>query len=103
MIKDEMGRVWDMLLMQIQKRRIKIEAKIAFAFDFGTKELMNMVGLQGTNADIRSVQLLDDKNMKLSEDKIVCTDILELAKTVNFIKKQEDIEKKREQAKNKIY
>jgi len=103
MIKDEMTRIWDMLLIQVEKRRIKIDNKVSFSFDFGAKELMNMVGIQGTQAEIRAVHILDDKNMRLENGKLFCTDIMELYKTVTFRKKQEDLEKKREKAKNQIF
>ena len=103
MIKDDMGRIMDMLLIQVEKSRAKIAAKETFAFDFGTKELMNMVGIQGMKAEMLTVQLLEDKNIKLLGNKIICTDVFELAKTVSFTKKRLDMEKKREQAKNKMY
>ncbi len=101
LIKDTIGRIYDTLLIQIEKQKIKIEPKQPHNFEFGTRELINMVGLPADKGDVLMVQLLEDKHMKLEEGKIICTDIEELEKTVNFFKKKASMERKREESKNK--
>jgi len=60
-----------------------------------------MVGLPQKEGEALIVQLLEDKNMALESGKIICTDISELEKTVQFFKKQTALERKREASKNK--
>lgn len=99
-IRDPMGRIYDTLLIQIEKQKIKIDAKQSHNFEFGTKELINMVGLTPEKGDMYVVQLLEDKHFLLEEGKIICTDILELEKTVQFYRKKTAMERKREASKN---
>jgi hypothetical protein len=59
-----------------------------------------MVGLPADKGDMYVVQLLEDKHFKLEEGKIICTDIEELEKSVQFFRKKTAMEKKREEKKN---
>lgn len=99
LIKDPLGRIYDTLLIQIEKQKIRIEPKQPHNFEFGTRELINMVGLPADRGDMLIVQLLEDKHIKLEEGKIICSDIEELEKTVNFYKKKTSMERKRESSK----
>ncbi|MBN1115233.1 MAG: cAMP-binding protein, partial [Oligoflexia bacterium] len=66
-----------------------------------TKELINMVGLPPEKGDIMMVQLLEDKNIRLDEGKIICTDLEELEKSAFFYRKKSAMERKREANKDK--
>jgi CRP/FNR family transcriptional regulator len=101
MIRHPIGRIYDTLLIQIEKQKIQIESKRPHNFEFGSKELINMVGLPPREGESVIVQLLEDKNMALEGGKIICKDMVELEKTVNFYKKQSSLERKREASKNK--
>ncbi len=103
MIKDDIGRVYDTLLTQVEKQKIKTDSKIQHNFEFGARELIKMVGLPPEKGDVLMVQLLEDKHIKLEAGKLICTDLLELEKTVHFFKKQAALERKREAAKNKSF
>jgi CRP/FNR family transcriptional regulator len=96
MIKDPIGRIYDTLLIQIEKQKIKITPKMPHNFEFGFKELFNMVGLPPEKTEILSVQLLEDKHFRLEEGKIICTDLEELEKNVQFYRKKAIMERKRE-------
>ena len=100
MIRDPLGRIYDTLLIQLEKQKIRIESKQSHNFEFGTKELINMVGLPPEKGDMYVVQLLEDKHFVLEEGKIICTDILELEKNVQFYRKKSAMERKREASKN---
>lgn len=102
MITDQLGRIYDTLLIQIEKSKIVITSKQNHNFEFGTKELINMVGLPPEKGDIVMVQLLEDKIIKLQGGKIICTNLEELEKTVHMYKKKSALERKREAIKNKI-
>ena len=99
LIKDQIGRIYDTLLIQIEKHKIKIDSKQPHNFEFGAKELINMVGLPPDKGDMMIVQLLEDKYFTLEAGKIICTDLQELEKTVHFYKKKSTMERKRESSK----
>jgi CRP-like cAMP-binding protein len=95
-IKDPLGRIYDTLLIQIEKQKIKITQKQSHNFEFGFRELFNMVGLPPDKTDVLSVQLLEDKHFRLEDGKIICNDIEELEKSVLFYRKKAILERKRE-------
>jgi CRP/FNR family transcriptional regulator len=95
-IKDTTGRIYDTLLTQVEKQRIKIRQKQSHNFQFGVKELLNMIGLPPEKGEIIIIQLIDNKLFSLEEGKIVCHDIAELEKLVLFHRKKSAMERKRE-------
>lgn len=99
MINDNIGRIYDTLLLQIEKQKIKVTSRLAHNFEFGVKELLNMVGLPSEKGEVFAVQLLEDKHIKLEQGKIICTDVEELEKTVHFFRKKSAMERKREASK----
>jgi CRP/FNR family transcriptional regulator len=101
MIRNPLGRIYDTLLIQIEKQKISIEPKKPHNFEFGSKELINMVGLSTREGEDLIVQLLEDKNINLVGGKIISSDLNELEKTVMFYKKQTALERQREANKNK--
>ncbi len=100
MIRDHLGRIYDTLLIQIEKQKIKITPKQSHNFEFGFRELFNMVGLPAEKTDMLSVQVLEDKHFKLEEGKLICTDLDELEKSVQFYRKKSIMERKREAQKS---
>ncbi|MBN2079631.1 MAG: Crp/Fnr family transcriptional regulator [Spirochaetes bacterium] len=100
MIRDPLGRIYDTLLIQIEKHKIRIYPKQVHNFEFGTRELINMVGLPPEKGDMFIVQLLEDKHFLLEAGKLICTDLQELEKTVLFYRKKSAMERKREASKN---
>jgi CRP-like cAMP-binding protein len=100
MIKDPLGRIYDTLLIQIEKQKIRIQPKTPHNFEFGLKELFHMVGITPEKAEALSVQLLEDKHIRLEDGKIICSDMEELDKSVQFYRKKATMEKKREERKN---
>jgi CRP/FNR family transcriptional regulator len=95
-IKDTEGRIYDTLLTQVEKQRIKIRPKQSHNFQFGVKELLNMIGLTPEKGEIIVIQLIDNKLFSLEEGKILCHDIAELEKIVLFYRKKSAMDRKRE-------
>lgn len=102
MIRDTIGRIYDTLLIQIEKQKIRIQPKQPHNFEFGTKELINMVGLPPDRGEVLIVELLEDKHIRLEGGKIISTDLQELEKTVHFYRKKSAMERKREANKHSI-
>ncbi len=101
MIRDVIGRIYDTLLIQIEKQKIRVSPKQSHNFEFGTRELVNMVGLPPEKGEVLMVQLLEDKHITLQEGKIISTDLQELEKTVQFYRKKSAMERKREASKSR--
>jgi len=103
MITSDLGRVYDMMLIQVDRQKIPLTPKTPYNFEISVTELLNMVGFSQSRRDEITSLLLDDKNVKVENGKVVCLDLHELDKTVNFYKKQAAMEKKREENRNKNY
>ncbi len=98
-IKDPLTRIYDTLLLQLEKQKIPIHTHDSHNFEFGSKELLNMVGLPPDKGERFIVQLLNDKYFSLEDGKIICSNLEELEKSVHFYKKKAVMEKKREESK----
>jgi len=90
LIKDPLGRLFDTLLLQVEKKGVKI-GKFPYTFEFGPKELTTMVSLPGNKGKTAVTELLKNKKFKLVDDgkKIQCLDLEELQKEVKIYKNQE--------------
>jgi len=96
--KDPLARLYDTLLTQVLKKQIPIEHKLEFTFDFGPQELIKMVGLKEDEGNILIRKLFENKKFSLVNGKIHISDVEELEKQVNYYKKMQELEQKREMA-----
>ena len=97
---DPVGRLYDTLLTQLLKNRIPITEN-SHQFDFGEEELLKMLGL----SDLKSKPVLEktyaNKIIQKRNDKIFCSNMASLQKEVEFARRLQDIELKRERGKSK--
>jgi len=96
LISDPLGRMYDMLLTVVEENRIPISHHTSYTFDFGPDELIKMVGLPTDQGNLLIQKLFENKRFKLQDKKIVVTDLEELAKQVEFYKKMDQLERKRQ-------
>ena len=96
-MENPLGRLYDRLLLEVEKNRIPFEAGTPYTFEFGPKELMTMVGM--TMQEGRGVlnKLLENKKIKIVEDRIFISDIGEIGKQTAFFKKMEKLHKSRQE------
>jgi len=97
-IQSKIGRTYDALLIQLEKNKIPIKHGMPYSFEFGPKELANMVGLTKEEAKDIIQQIFANKKFQLVDNKITVTDIEEIKKQVDYYKKMEEIENKRKQS-----
>lgn len=95
-IKDTIGRIYDMLLIQLEKQKVTIKPKLAHNFQFGVKELINMIGIPQFESEPLLAQLFSDKTITIDGGKLICNDISELEKVAHFYRKKTALDKKRE-------
>jgi len=98
LIKTPIARIYDTLLTQVEKQRIPIEHKASYTFEFGPKELINMLGFQPKEGEELIEEFFQNKKFVLVNGKIHCSDLEELKKQVEYYKKMEEMERKREKS-----
>jgi CRP-like cAMP-binding protein len=99
LISDPLGRMYDALLIQLEKNRIPVTTSSAHTFDFGPKELANMVGLSVDNAKFTLRKMLENKKIRVLDDKIIALTVGEIFKQTEYYKKMQKIEKSRQEGK----
>ncbi|GBF51179.1 cAMP-binding protein [Leptospira ryugenii] len=95
MLKDSQARIVDTLLTLSEKNRVKIAPKQAYNFEIGTKDLLKMVGLTDPKDELLIADIMkQNKFIRLDMGKIVCSDMAELEKLVQFYHKKASMENK---------
>lgn len=95
LLKDPQARIVDTLMTLAEKNRIKITPKQAYNFEIGTKDLLKMVGLTDPKDELIIADLMkNNKFIRLDLGKIVCSDMAELEKLVQFYHKKASMENK---------
>jgi CRP-like cAMP-binding protein len=98
LISDPLGRMYDALLIQLEKNRVNIMSSQSHTFDFGPKELVNMVGLPQGDGALVLRKLMENKKIQILRDKIYVIDISEIAKQTEYYRKMQKIEKARRES-----
>jgi len=98
LLTDPLGRMYDALLLQLEKNRVHPDNAHPYTFDFGPKELANMVGLPQTEANIVLKKMLENKKIQIDNDKIQVSSVMEVFKQVEYYRKMQKIEKSRLEA-----
>jgi CRP-like cAMP-binding protein len=98
LIQDPLGRLYDALLLQLEKNRVPIVGGGKYVFQLGPRELLNMVGLSSEKGNPTIRKMFENKKMVLADSKITTTDVEEIQKQSEYYKKMEKIERARRKA-----
>jgi CRP-like cAMP-binding protein len=98
LIQDPLGRLYDALLLQLERNRVPIAAGGKYTFQVGPKELLNMVGLAADKGNPVIRKMFENKKVLLADNKISTTDVEEIQKQSEYYKKMEKIERARRKA-----
>ncbi len=101
LITDPLGRMYDALLIQLEKNRIPL-GNAPHTFDFGPKELINMVGLPTAEGNLVIRKLLENSKIRVVDNKISITDVSEVVKQTEYYRKMQKIERARREAAGRI-
>jgi len=96
LISNPLGRMFDMLLTVVEENRIPISHNTSYSFEFGPDELIKMVGLTVDKGNLLIQKLFENKKFQLEDNKIVVTNLEELFKQVEFYKKMDILDRKRQ-------
>jgi CRP-like cAMP-binding protein len=91
------GRLYDRLLLEMEKNRIAPTPGMPYSFDFGPKELISMVGMSMEEGNGVVRQLLEGKKVRIVDNKIAVTDAEEIRKQTEYYKKMEKIQRSRQE------
>jgi CRP-like cAMP-binding protein len=84
LLTDPVGRMYDALSIQLEKNRVDPETTGDYMFDFGPKELSNMVGLSLAEGVETFNKMLEEKTIRIVDNKIVCQSVAGIFKTSTF-------------------
>jgi CRP-like cAMP-binding protein len=87
LIGDPLGRMYDALLIQLEKNRIPVNYTGSFTFDIGPLELANMVGLSPAETKPLIKKLLENQIFKVINDKIYVSVSSEISRQSEYYKK----------------
>ncbi len=94
LISDPLGRMYDALLIQLEKNRVTL-GSLAYTFDFGPKELINMVGLPPADGNLVLRKLLENSKIRVVDNKVTVSDVSEVVKQTEYYRKMQKIERAR--------
>jgi phosphoenolpyruvate synthase/pyruvate phosphate dikinase len=90
--------MYDALLIQLEKSRVPITAS-PYTFDFGPKELVNMVGIPQNEGVLVLRKMMENKKIQMlkdkEKDKIHSMDVSDISKQTEYYRKMQKIEKAR--------
>ncbi|HTO22683.1 MAG TPA: cyclic nucleotide-binding domain-containing protein [Spirochaetia bacterium] len=98
LIQDPLGKLYDALLLQLEKNRIPVVSGGKHTFQLGPKELLNTVGLSADKGNPYIRKLFENKKMQLVDNKIATIDVEEIQKQSDYYRKMEKIERARRKA-----
>ena len=92
-----LGRLYDRLWLELEKNRIQASPGTPHTFDFGPKDLINMVGMSMEEGKAVLTKLFENKKIKAADNRIVTSDNDEIRKQAEYYKKMEKIQKSRQE------
>lgn len=98
LINDPIGRMYDMLVIQLEKLKVPFQPGKAYPFDFGPTELANMCAIPKESANRIITEFLHEPIIRLVDDRISVTDMIELSKQSAYRKKLLEMERARNES-----
>lgn len=89
-IFDPLGRMFDMLYIQLEKKRVDFNTKRTYMFDFGVKELIGMVGLSQPEGSTVIQKLLQNRYIEIIENKICIDNVMEFSRQAMYYRKMQE-------------
>jgi len=89
LIVDPVGRLYDSLVLELEKERLDTTSRQSYTFGFGPSDLLNMLGLEKGAGQIALQTLLESKDLNVIDNKLYSSDISQIKKSAEFYKKME--------------
>jgi CRP-like cAMP-binding protein len=98
-IENPLGRVYDALLIQLEKNRVDINSDEMYQCNFGIKELIGMAGIPESENKHLDRRVLGDGKLIFKDDKIQIIKISDILKESVFYRKAQKIAENRKSEK----
>ncbi|MDR3342596.1 MAG: cyclic nucleotide-binding domain-containing protein [Treponema sp.] len=95
LMTDPLGRMYDALMIQLEKERVPTNIHQAYTFNFGPKELVHMVGLSPQDGTRVIEKLREDNYIQFVNDTIQVMDIQDIIDQTQLFRQRERLEKAR--------
>jgi CRP-like cAMP-binding protein len=90
LITEPLGRMYDRLLLHLEKNRVDTDQENGYRFDFTGEDLVKMAGLsKEEGAGLVRKLLSDNKKMQQLDGKLFCPDIRNIPKEVQFYRRMD--------------
>jgi len=83
-IGDPLGRLLDMLLIQVEKEKVPIRAKASYNFRISGEDLLKMVGMDPTKDQQYLIEVTKKKYIELDQGVIKCKNLKDLENDVAY-------------------
>ena len=90
-IENPLGRIYDALLIQLEKNRVQLNSRESYQFNFGYNELMGMVGLSVIDNKHFDRKIAGDGKVAFKDDKVFVEDISAMQKEAVFYRRAQKI------------
>ncbi|MDR1637469.1 MAG: cyclic nucleotide-binding domain-containing protein [Treponema sp.] len=87
LLSDPVGRIYDALRIRLEKDRVPLKTSSSFTFDFGPRELANMIGLSQGEGDKIIRKLLENRNFLVVKDKLYVVNVSEVDRQAEYHRK----------------
>jgi len=94
-INNPLGRIYDALLIQLEKNRVDINSDEPYQCNFGFKELMGMAGISESENKHLDRKAAGDGKLTFKDDKIQIIKISDILKESSFYRKAQKIAENR--------
>ncbi len=95
MIGDPTGRMFDSLLLELEKNRIDLNIKRSYAYPYGPKELVNIVGLNREAGAVALRKLMENKKLQIVDNRFFVEDVREVKKNADYFKTMAKVNRSR--------
>jgi CRP-like cAMP-binding protein len=95
LLVDPLARIYDALLIQLEKKRVDVSSSRSFTFDFGLEELFNMVGLSPADGDRVMKPLLESTYFQMLHGRIYVREVSEVNQQAAYYRKMQQLEESR--------
>jgi len=90
-IENPLGRIYDALLIQLEKNRIALNSRDPYQFNFGYSELMGMAGLSENENKRFDRKITGDGKISFVNEKVMINDISAMSKEAAFYRRAQKI------------
>ncbi len=94
LLENPVGRLWDMLMVELESKKIKTSTRDSFLFDYGPQELVKMCGYNEQDGKRYLKEMLGSKKMEIKDQKIFIPSLKDLEDETKYYRNKEERDRK---------